>query len=194
MKVLVTLGVSFLLGILAGAYAEDQIHRHAFLIPAGVTGSAGILYAGYRVLILRRTFLDVTEMEVVDVPADILEDAGVLPASQTRGRASSNSSSNDAFQIQCARAHGGMSTTVASLDRHTALQVLEEGQIRRIGSESSVSSAPPRLSEQSRQQRKSTGSSHSSEAPPPFAGRRSSVSSAPGSLECGRSEFAQERV
>jgi len=188
LKVLVTLGVAFLLGILAGAYAEDKIHRHAFLIPAAVTGGTGTLYAGYRVLILRRKFLDVTEMEVVDVPADILEDAGVLSALETRGRASSNSSSNDTFQLHVARVHGGMSTAVASIDRRHALQVLEEGQIRRIPSGSSVASAPSRLSIKSNR-RKSTDSSDSSETLQSHGGpRRGSISSAPGSLDPGMPE------
>lgn len=173
MRVLVTLGVAFLLGIFAGAYMESEVQRNAFLIPAAVTGGAGILYATYRVLILHRKLLDVTEMEVVDVPADILEDAGVLTVSETRGRATSNASSNETIQFHVARTHCGMNTTVASLDRNTALHVLEEGQIRKMDSGSSVTSAPARLSAHSEMNQSNMHS------------RRGSVSSAPGSLASG---------
>jgi len=151
LRVLATLGVAFLLGIFAGAYLESEVHRHAFLVPAAVTGGIGTLYAGYRVLILRRKFLDVTEMEVVDVPADILEDVGVLSAVETRGRAfsgnssntgnSNNSGSSSSDQFRMCQVHAGMGTTIASLDRKHALFVLEQSPKRKISTTSGSSSA-----------------------------------------------------
>uniref|UniRef100_A0A7S4VA90 Uncharacterized protein n=1 Tax=Alexandrium monilatum TaxID=311494 RepID=A0A7S4VA90_9DINO len=109
LTVLLTLGTAFFLGAVAGAQLEESIGEYAFFVPAGVTGSIGIAYSAYRVLVLHQRFFSVEEMEAVDLPAEVFEgdagstDGAVGAASAPRSRAASYD--DDLLLSYCTHAH-----------------------------------------------------------------------------------------
>jgi len=72
MSVLSSLVLGFLVGVSVGAVLEQAIDEYAFLIPAAITGLMGLSYSAYRVWHLKQHFFSTEEMEVVDVPEDII--------------------------------------------------------------------------------------------------------------------------
>lgn len=75
LSVLITIAMAFFTGILIGSYLQSIMGKHALLVPAGITGSVGIIYSLYRVVILHQNLFSDAEMEVVDVPVEILDDS-----------------------------------------------------------------------------------------------------------------------
>lgn len=68
LSVLLTIATGFFCGVLVGAILAGSMKEHAFLIPAGVTGIAGLSYSIYRVFVLHQHFFSAEEMDVVDLP------------------------------------------------------------------------------------------------------------------------------
>mmetsp|Transcript_60914 Transcript_60914/g.108301 ORF Transcript_60914/g.108301 Transcript_60914/m.108301 type:complete len:449 (+) Transcript_60914:99-1445(+) len=74
LSVLLSIGIAFFVGVFLGACLHNGMKRLAFLIPAGITGTVGIIYAVYRVFVLHQSFFTVAEMEIVDMPEQGLSD------------------------------------------------------------------------------------------------------------------------
>jgi len=74
-SVLSGLVLGFLLGVVIGAALEQAIDEKAFLFPAAITGLMGLSYSAYRVWHLHQRFFSTEEMEVVDMPEDVLAGA-----------------------------------------------------------------------------------------------------------------------
>lgn len=68
LTVLTGIAAAFLVGVVSGAYLYKFMGKYAFLVPAGITGTIGLLYFFYRVIVLKRHVFDNEEMELVDVP------------------------------------------------------------------------------------------------------------------------------
>merc|ERR1719450_864344 len=67
LSVLVSIAIAFFGGVVLGAHLHTVMKEYAFLVPAGITGSAGLLYSFYRVKMLHQKFFSDAEMEVVDI-------------------------------------------------------------------------------------------------------------------------------
>eukprot|EP00931_Biecheleriopsis_adriatica_P095223 TRINITY_DN68863_c0_g1_i1.p1 TRINITY_DN68863_c0_g1~~TRINITY_DN68863_c0_g1_i1.p1 ORF type:complete len:423 (-),score=89.60 TRINITY_DN68863_c0_g1_i1:119-1354(-) len=74
LAVLTILGCSFLLGSYLGALVFNAWQEKGFLLPAGVTGSLGLAYLFYRVLVLHNRLFSAEEMEIVDVPVGMVSE------------------------------------------------------------------------------------------------------------------------
>merc|ERR1712129_339902 len=76
MSVLSSLVLGFLLGVIVGAALEQEYDEYAFLFPAAITGLMGFSYFVLRVWHLGQRVFSTEEMEVVDVPEDVLVGVG----------------------------------------------------------------------------------------------------------------------
>jgi len=152
LRVLVTIGLAFLVGIVVGAALETELHRNAFLIPAAITGGAGLLHLAYRVLVLKRSILDTTEIEHVDLstdPSDLEINNGSTVASLNRDQALQALETLEALQESRQLRQGILSPGSAVIGRGTAgasLVGLGAG-----GRRLSVCSADSRRSQSSRE-------------------------------------------
>lgn len=71
LSILGTIAITFVIGVTLGASCYKALKHHAFLLPAGLTGCAGLLYSCYRVVGLGQRFFSDAEMEAVEIPAEL---------------------------------------------------------------------------------------------------------------------------
>eukprot|EP00930_Biecheleria_cincta_P082873 TRINITY_DN72516_c0_g1_i1.p1 TRINITY_DN72516_c0_g1~~TRINITY_DN72516_c0_g1_i1.p1 ORF type:complete len:421 (-),score=65.46 TRINITY_DN72516_c0_g1_i1:82-1344(-) len=86
--VLITLGLSYLLGTYWGAHLHSALQAKALLVPAGITGMAGLAYLLYRVSFLKHAFFSAAEIDIVDISVAIYDTERVQenqPADLRRG-------------------------------------------------------------------------------------------------------------
>jgi uncharacterized membrane protein YoaK (UPF0700 family) len=69
LSVLVTIAISFLLGVAGGTHMFNRMEHHAFLIPATITGTLGLMYAFFRIFVLGQRIFSDAEMDIVDLSA-----------------------------------------------------------------------------------------------------------------------------
>merc|ERR1719238_706177 len=70
LSVLWSIASAFLVGCIVGTKLHSEIEEYAFLVPAAITGTAGVSYMIYRVVVLHEKFFSDAEMEIIDVPAE----------------------------------------------------------------------------------------------------------------------------
>lgn len=104
LSVLSLIATFFLIGVYSGAKFYNGMKEKAFLIPASITGTIGLTYSIYRVVILHQSFFSDAEMEMIDVPVQLQEDAedvvGDIPRRQS-SLGSVNKIASSSSDIMC---------------------------------------------------------------------------------------------
>jgi uncharacterized membrane protein YoaK (UPF0700 family) len=145
LSVLWSIASAFLVGCIVGTKLHSEIEEYAFLIPAAITGTAGVTYMIYRVVVLHEKFFSDAEMEIIDVPADIIaahvHDAeGAAPEKAASGMAPEKKASGVSavsgvsFQFPPSRGvsgvSGGSQTVVAGRDSPEIVSVRRSWVLR----------------------------------------------------------------
>jgi len=86
LSVLLMIAWCFACGVFAGAHLHQEMDYLAFLVPASITGTIGLLYLIYRVFILGKSLFSDEEMEAIDVPVQMQEEyAAEIQSMQEEG-------------------------------------------------------------------------------------------------------------
>merc|ERR1711941_174702 len=125
LSVLLTIAASFLIGIFVGTHLHKSMKEWTFLVPASITGIAGVAYSIYRVVILHQNFFSDAEMEAIDIPAEIqgevVQDGSVtcdIPTSDLSGQLSARHSQVGHVMSVSRKTAAQLEQTHAGLDLH----------------------------------------------------------------------------
>merc|ERR550514_782378 len=107
LSVLWSIASAFLVGCIVGTKLHSEIEEYAFLVPAAITGTAGVSYMIYRVAVLHESFFSDAEMEIIDVPADII--AAHVEGAPEKIASGVSAASGVSFQLPPSRNASGQS-------------------------------------------------------------------------------------
>jgi len=133
LSVLWSIALAFLVGCIVGTKLHNEIEEYAFLVPAAITGTAGVSYMVYRVVVLHEHFFSDAEMEIIDVPADLIavHVEGTAPEKIASGV---SAASGFSFQLPPSRNASGQSvgsqTVVAGRDNPAVVSVRRSWVLR----------------------------------------------------------------